>query len=122
VRGPVAAVFVDRTGRRRRVATIAGSGLGAAALVALGLLVSGVSGGAPAHLPGLPGLPPNAGRAGFLPASAAASAPAAPRPSTPFRTPTGVVRTPSPIASATPVIHGHKPSQTPSHPGQSKRK
>jgi hypothetical protein len=118
VRGPVAAVFVDRTGRRRRVATIAGSGLGAAALVALGLLVSGVSGGAPAHLPGLP---PNAGQAGFLPAPATASAPSMPRSLRPSHTPTAV-RTPSPTASATPVSHGHKPSQTPNHPGQSKRK
>lgn len=120
------AVFVDGTGRRRRVVAVIGAGLAAALLVALGLLVSGLFGMSPVHLPGLPngaGAPAR-GRS----PSAAAPEPSATRSrSVPSRLPTpsaaAPARTPTAgQASASATPHGRRPSQTPSHPGQSKRK
>jgi hypothetical protein len=119
VRGVPRAVFLDSTGRRRRVATVAGAGLAVAALAALGLLIGGVSGVSPLRLPGLPaqvGAPAGgASDAGRAPASRTQPTPG----------PGGPVPSPAPSAGAvspTPLNHGRRPSQTPTHPGQSKRK
>jgi hypothetical protein len=48
-------VFVDRSGRRRGLATLIGVGLGTALLVSLGLIVAGLQGASPVPLPGFPG-------------------------------------------------------------------
>jgi hypothetical protein len=47
-------VFVDRTGRRRHLAILAGLGIGAGLLVSLALIIAGLVGGASAPLPGWP--------------------------------------------------------------------
>lgn len=50
-------VFLDRSGRRRSIAVASGAALGAGLLAGLILLVTGLFGASPLHLPGLPGLP-----------------------------------------------------------------
>ncbi|MBF9135414.1 hypothetical protein I0C86_41930 [Plantactinospora sp. S1510] len=52
--GRVKPVFVDRTGRRRRLAVLAGLGVGAGLLVSLGMLVLGLLAGGPVTVPGWP--------------------------------------------------------------------
>lgn len=47
-------VFVDRTGRRRRLAVLAGSGLGAGLLVSLGAIALGLFAGGSVPVPGWP--------------------------------------------------------------------
>jgi len=111
-------VFVDRTGRRRRVAatvaTVAGLVL---VLVALAMFV-GFTGVGAGRLPGLPGA--------VEPAATQAPAPdrAAPPGATGHTTRPSVTRdAASPTdsaASPTRTSNGHRPSQTPSHPGKKK--
>jgi hypothetical protein len=48
-------VFLDPTGRRRRLVVAAGLGLSGILLAAIAVLVAGLSGAAPLPLPGLPG-------------------------------------------------------------------
>jgi hypothetical protein len=129
IRGAVpSAVFVDGTGRRRRVVAVIGAGFAVALLVALGLLVSGVSGNSPLHLPGLP---EDAGAR--APAGAHSSSGDAPEPNTSrarlvpslIPTPAAVASVPSraPAGQASVTPRGRRPpSQTPVHPGQSKWK
>jgi hypothetical protein len=116
-----AAVFLDRSGRRRRLFTIVGTGLAAAALAALGLLVSGLSGASPLHLPGLPADAAPGGGGGRTP-SHAGPVPAG-LPSPPARARPTPALSPGAAAGAngspTPTAHGRRPSV---HPGQSKRK
>jgi hypothetical protein len=47
-------VFVDRSGRRRRLARLAGAGLGGLLVAALSLLGAALSGASPLPIPGLP--------------------------------------------------------------------
>lgn len=47
-------VFVDRTGRRRHLAMLAGLGIGAGLLVSLVLIIAGLVGGSSTPLPGWP--------------------------------------------------------------------
>jgi hypothetical protein len=114
-------VFFDRSGRRRRLAVVVGSGLATALLIALGLLVAGLSGASPA---GVPGFPDRDGDAG----GAAADPPTTPpRTSPPPSRSTGAGLTPSPSAPATSTPaptrqHGnpHSPTRTPPHPKPTK--
>lgn len=127
IRGAVPrAVFVDGTGRRRQFVTVAGAGLAVALLVALGLLISGLSGRSPLRLPGLP---KDAGAPAAVHSSSgvAPDAPGARLVPSPIPTPTAASRAPSRTpapgrASASATAHGRRPSQTPAHPVQSKRK
>jgi hypothetical protein len=120
-----AAVFVDRTGRRRRLFTLAGTGLAVAALIMLGLLVSGLSGASPLHLPGLPAdanAPPGSGgrspsHAGPVPAGL--PSPSARARPTPSPAPGGAGATSAAAGSPAPTAHGRRPS---ARPGQSRRK
>jgi hypothetical protein len=121
-----APVFVDRTGRRRRVLVIAGAG-GAAALVGATIaLLLGLTGTGDHALPGLPASTagahgPAAGHEtstrapdGHMTPTAAASRPTvAPAPA-----PNTASAAPAPSATATPgqgSTHRRTPSQTPSH-------
>ncbi|HEX5594496.1 MAG TPA: hypothetical protein VFX61_00505 [Micromonosporaceae bacterium] len=47
-------VFVDRTGRRRRMTVLTGVSIGVGLLVSLGLIVAGLLTGSPVPLPGWP--------------------------------------------------------------------
>ena len=47
-------VFVDRTGRRRRITVLAGASIAVGLLVSLGLIVAGLFGGSTIPLPGWP--------------------------------------------------------------------
>jgi hypothetical protein len=47
-------VFVDHTGRRRRVAIVLGSGLGVVLIIGLVMLTAGLVSGSPVPLPGWP--------------------------------------------------------------------
>jgi hypothetical protein len=116
--GPTDPVFVDRTGRRRRVATIAASVAGLVlVLVALAMFV-GFTGVGAGHLPGLPGA--------VDPAATAAPAPGrSATPGQPEQTPRpSVTRDPAlptnPGASPSRSSNGHRPTHTPSHPGKTK--
>jgi hypothetical protein len=51
---PADPVFVDRSGRRRRLFTSLGAGLGVVLVVGCVLLVAGLMGSSPVPLPGLP--------------------------------------------------------------------
>lgn len=105
-------MFVDRTGRRRRLAAVAASAAGLALVLAALAMFVGFTGVGAGHLPGLPGaVDPAATEA---PASGRSAAPAppelTPRPS--------VTRDPTPSADtsgASRSPNGHRPTETPSH-------
>jgi hypothetical protein len=115
-------VFVDRTGRRRRIAVVAGGIAGLALVLAALAMFVGFTGVGAGYLPGLPG----AGGAPAATGPAPAGQPLAAHPSgrTPRSVPPGNVPagalgpsgTPSPSAST----HRTVPTQTPSHPGKKK--
>jgi hypothetical protein len=87
------AVFLDRTGRRRRLVVAAGLGLGGILLAAIAVLVAGLTGAAPLPLPGLPGA-----NHGVVRGEVGAVDPAT--------SPSGRVRTPSPVPSPVPAAGG----------------
>lgn len=127
-------VFVDRSGRRRRLIVAAGVGGTLALLIAVGALLAGFTGSAPAAVPGWPTSGARHGAAKPGPATAASattrpvhppvvtSAPArhtaAPSPS-PSPSPSPAQRS-SASASAAPTVtapvhgRGHSPSARPS--------
>jgi hypothetical protein len=101
-------VFVDRSGRRRRLVKLVGTCLGVVLATSLALLAAAVSGAAPMHVPGFPDAVQHAGGG-----AADATAP----PTTPPRALTGGGRTPpapsgSRTSVATPVA---TPAASPSH-------
>jgi hypothetical protein len=116
-------VFVDRTGRRRRVLTIAGCAGGLLLTITTVGLLSGFTGIDPATLPGLPfgkqpavavqpapspdGLPNRSG-AGHTPPSGAATRTA------------GTPASTSPPAPSNGNSRRNVPTQTPSHRGKPK--
>jgi flagellar basal body-associated protein FliL len=110
-------VFVDRSGRRRRVAIVVGSSLAVVIVVAIVMLVAGLSGVAPLGVPGFPDL----AKQTKAPATETTPGPADPRsavlpvtgPSTPTTTETA---SPSPSRSSP----RHDPTQTPPHPSKTK--
>jgi hypothetical protein len=54
-------IFVDRSGRRRRLVRLAGAVLGSLLVAALGLLGAAVSGASPLRIPGFPDVGHHAG-------------------------------------------------------------
>jgi hypothetical protein len=108
-------VFVDRSGRRRRWAVAAGAGFAAVLLLSLVLLVAGLSGASPVHLPGFPEA---GGQAKSPTPTPTAKSTAAPAPSTsvpgqPTASATSTVPTPGSVSTSAP---GRRPSSAPSHP------
>lgn len=107
-------VFVDRTGRRRRIMLI--SGVGLATLLASGLvvLIVGLSGGSGWHVPGFPEANPavNGPDAEATPAATSRVGPTADQ--TGAVSPSDAVTNAS--ASAEPSTPRRVPTQTPSHP------
>ncbi|MFS8480052.1 MAG: hypothetical protein FWJ93_14045 [Micromonosporaceae bacterium] len=95
------AVFVDRSGRRRRLLTLVGAAVGVVLVAGLGLFAAGLVGSGPVSLPGWPDPGVQAGQdrpASNTPApSTATTTPASrrtsrttPPPAAPTPTPTGV--------------------------------
>ena len=125
LRRAVDPVFVDRTGRRRRLAGF-GAAVAAVMLVsAVVIMLAGFVGAGDAKLPGLPGLG-GAQAPGVAPAAgqSALTHPTsrAPRPQSPAAT--GATAAPGGLASTAPSPSSTSrrtvPTQTPSHPGKKK--
>ncbi|MFR9777762.1 hypothetical protein ACL02O_17120 [Micromonospora sp. MS34] len=135
--GGVPPVFVDRTGRRRRLTVIAGTAMGLGLLTSLGLILAGLFFRSPVPIPGwsetkvhppieagvdAPGLPGE--QASPSPRPAPATSTAAPLPSAPTGT-SSTTRTttpPAPEPSTSTPGQGDehrssaKPSRTPGKP------
>jgi len=113
-------VFLDRSGRRRRLAVMAGASLAVAMVASLAVFAASLSGASPIQLPGFPDSGSRAGRADTV---VTPSPPAGPdsRPSTP-RSSAGAPSSTATSPSASPTSHRHVPTQTPSHPMPSKTK
>jgi hypothetical protein len=118
-------VFVDRSGRRRRLVLAVGLGLAGLFSAALVLLVVGMSGASGLHVPGFPDA--NGAQAtGKAPSTTPSSGqgrpqtqagPAAPAASAGTATP-GNIAPESASASASPTSSRRTPTQTPSHPAK----
>ncbi|GIH07641.1 hypothetical protein Rhe02_57080 [Rhizocola hellebori] len=107
-------VFVDHTGRRRRVAIVLGSGLGVVLVIGLIVLTAGLVTGAPLPLPGWP----DAAHVDDGVAPTPVPAPAPGRTSVPKKTTTPTTAT---SAAATGPGNGNgnghgRPSKTPGKP------
>lgn len=135
-------VFVDRTGRRRRLIAIAGSTGGLVLTLMLLALVAGFTGVGPASVPGWPDAAAAVDGSQPKPSRTAPSARPSPRPAEPApvgRTPrsrpasgaavpaatptpsaSSVTATPSVSVTPTPTNNGRKPSRSPKpHPTKS---
>ncbi|MDT5027018.1 MAG: hypothetical protein QOE61_3444 [Micromonosporaceae bacterium] len=121
-------VFVDRSGRRRQFAKLAGAVLGGLLVVALGLLGAAVSGASPLPIPGLPGVGHNAEGQNATPAATPGTASTLGTAQTPGPLPR-TTRSPVPRQGSTPPVttsvatvqHGQAPSH-PAHPTPSRSK
>jgi hypothetical protein len=105
-------VFVDRSGRRRRLVAVVGSTLAVVLVAGLGLLLAGLVGGTPLNVPGFPDAvrpvpdatePPTGGE------------PAPPRPSAVEPETTSASSKPGSSAGPDPTSPRHIPTQTPTH-------
>lgn len=122
-------VFVDRSGRRRRLVRVAGATVGLTLTLAAALMVAGFTGAGPGHLPLLPDpAGDRMGTATKAPRPAVVPAPSSPRPSripdAPTTRPTRssgvaatatVTATPATTATPAPSRSGHRrvPTHTP---------
>jgi hypothetical protein len=123
-------VFVDATGRRRRLVTVAGALLGLGLVTGIAVLVASVvTGSSPLPLPGLPASGQGLQREQTAPAAEQPS----PAPSTPTRVPSGTPTiapaasdppTAPPASTATPSTgpstRGNRPTTNPGNPGNPK--
>jgi hypothetical protein len=114
---PVKPIFVDRSGRRRRLLKLTGAIIGGLLVVALGLLGAAVSGASPLRMPGFPDAGTNAEGATTTPAVTPGTTPPGPGP-----TSGQIVRqdpaTPIVTATTTAAINvtATKPGRNPTHP------
>ena len=109
---PPRPVFVDRTGRRRRIVLICGVGLATLLVSGLVVLFVGLSAGSGWHVPGFPDAnnAVNGGDAGLTPLPTPFDATSEPSPTVSD----GAV---DPFATPDPTSPRRVPTQTPSHPG-----
>ncbi|MEV0570368.1 hypothetical protein [Dactylosporangium sp. NPDC050588] len=119
-------VFVDRTGRRRRLFTVLGAGLGVLLAAGCALLIAGLLGASPVPLPGLPEngqIGRHQDGLGTAPTSGTSVRPSA-KPSTPRPAAAPVTSgeaPPSPSASAS-EPHGNRKTSHPGNPRPSRTK
>lgn len=120
-RAKITEIFVDHTGRRRRVFTALAAGTGVLLTTAMIILVAGFTGAGPSPLPGLPALNPAQQEIARIPAQAPPSSPAPRRaePTAATATTTAPARGGPP--SATQEQRGNRPSRT-AHPQTTKTK
>lgn len=117
-------VFVDRTGRRRRLFTVLAAGGGVALTLMLGIVIAGFLGVEGAGLPGLPQLLPDrpAAEESAEPEPSASTPEPLPQPGTTASpSPTKTTGKPSEAPTAAPSTRGNRPTERP-HPTQSKKK
>ncbi len=105
-------VFLDRSGRRRRLVLLVGGCIGAVLIASIALLGVGLSGASPLHIPGFPDAGQQAGGPSPVPDGTAPptvgteSDPGSPLPTA----------TPGPAGTPEPTTPRRIPSHTPSHP------
>jgi len=105
-------VFVDHSGRRRRLAVLIGSSAAVVIVVALVILATGLSGVAPLSVPGFPDL----GRPAPAPVVAPSPDPAQREPGNAPTAASGAALSPTPSRTSP----RHIPTQTPPHPTKTK--
>ncbi len=104
-------VFVDRTGRRRRIVLLSGAGLATVLASGLVVLVVGLTGGSGWHVPGFP-----EGNSAANGADVGSTSTPPPEPEPIAEPTTSAGETAEPSASAEPSSPRRVPTQTPSHP------
>jgi len=106
-------VFLDRSGRRRRLVLLAGASLAAAMVASLALFAASLSGASPIQLPGFPDMGSRAGKADtVVPPSSSPSAGTDLQPIPPAQSAAGPSTT---APTASPTSHRRVPTQTPTH-------
>jgi hypothetical protein len=99
-------VFVDQSGRRRRLMVVVGTAVGSLLLATLGLLIAGLSGASPVRVPGFP----DSGRA-----VVDQQAPAAVPPPETVEPGATAVAPPGAVPTSVENPNRRVPTQTPSH-------
>jgi len=108
---PTRPVFVDRSGRRRRLFTLVGAGFGVLLLIGLIAVVASLFGGGPSQLPGWPG---QGGAAELKPSAVEATA--QPTTATPAAVTSNTSPAPVKTTSAPPgQTNTHRPTAKPSN-------
>jgi len=108
---PARPVFVDRSGRRRRLAAMIGAALGVALVATLAAFAVGLSSGSPLSIPGLPDIGSHGGATTTSPDAPAhlRTLPPPGRPSASATATSGTEPTP------TPTLRRRVPTHTPPH-------
>ena len=126
LRRAVDPVFVDRTGRRRRLAGLGGAVAALVLVSAVVIMLAGFVGPGDAHLPGLPGLggaqapgvAPDAGQSGLPHPTSPTRRTEGPVPVRSGGPSTGTTTAASALPSPSVTSRRNAPTQTPSHPGK----
>jgi hypothetical protein len=107
-------VFLDRSGRRRRLVLVAGAFVGVLLVASLGLLAAGLTDASPTRLPGFPDAVRHVEQA--TPAPSASSADEAATTSASDEEVPATLPTPGASPSSGDTNRGRNPTHTPSHP------
>jgi hypothetical protein len=113
-RRPVLPVFLDRSGRRRRLVLVAGAFFGVLLMASAGMLVAGMSGASPTGVPGFPDAVRQVDEA--TPGPDAPPPTTTPDPGTSGQVPPSTLPTPGASAPTDSIANRRVPSHTPAHP------